>query len=61
MALRGKDSAHRERLPFEIIGKGKPIIGTIFSPSGGVGKSSLAMNLAAYIADEAARQAERTS
>jgi MinD-like ATPase involved in chromosome partitioning or flagellar assembly len=47
-----------QRLPFEVIQKGKPVIGTVFSPSGGVGKSSMAMNLAAYIALEAERQAE---
>lgn len=46
------------RLPFDIVQAGRPIIGTVFSPSGGVGKSSMAMNLAVYIATQAAEQAE---
>lgn len=45
-------------LPWDYVHKGRPVIGTVFSPSGGVGKSSLAMNLAAYIARNAVEEAE---
>lgn len=37
-------------LPFNEIPTGTPVIGTFYSPSGGVGKSSQAMNLAVLIA-----------
>ena len=37
-------------LPLDSLVRGTPVIGTVFSPSGGVGKTSTAMNLAAYIA-----------
>lgn len=48
---RGKKSRIRmEPLPFETLTRGTPLIGTVYSPSGGVGKSSTAMNLAIYIA-----------
>lgn len=62
MPLLGKggkpEGGFGSRLPFDIVQAGRPIIGTVFSPSGGVGKSSMAMNLAAYIATQAAHQAE---
>jgi MinD-like ATPase involved in chromosome partitioning or flagellar assembly len=46
-------------LPFDSLVRGTPLIGTIYSPSGGVGKSSTAMNLAAYIANTAAIMAKK--
>jgi MinD-like ATPase involved in chromosome partitioning or flagellar assembly len=51
----GKKAGKRQRirmepLPFEMLVRGTPLIGTVYSPSGGVGKSSTAMNMAVYIA-----------
>ena len=46
-------------LPFDMLVRGTPLIGTVYSPSGGVGKSSTAMNLAVYIASVAAEVARK--
>lgn len=45
-----KGKTKLEPLPFEQLLPGTPLIATVYSPSGGVGKSSTAMNLAALIA-----------
>jgi Mrp family chromosome partitioning ATPase len=46
----GKQKVKPSSLPFDPLVAGTPLIATIFSPSGGVGKSSQALNLAVYIA-----------
>ena len=48
---RGRKSKQTLRpLPFDAVTPGQPLIAAIYSPSGGVGKSSTAMNLGAYCA-----------
>jgi MinD-like ATPase involved in chromosome partitioning or flagellar assembly len=56
-----KQKLKLDRLPFDSLVAGTPLIATIFSPSGGVGKSSTAMNLAVYIAAIADAMAKQVS
>ena len=48
-----------EPLPFDQIVPGTPVIATVFSPSGGVGKSSTSLNLGAYMAAIANEMAKK--
>jgi MinD-like ATPase involved in chromosome partitioning or flagellar assembly len=48
-----------EPLAFDQLKPGTPLIATIYSPSGGVGKSSTSMNLGVYIAAVAATMAKK--
>jgi MinD-like ATPase involved in chromosome partitioning or flagellar assembly len=48
-----------EPLPFDELVAGTPLIAAIYSPSGGVGKTSTAMNLAGYVAAIAGAMAKK--
>ena len=56
---RNKQKVKMEPLPFPALMPGTPLVVTIYSPSGGVGKSSTAMNMAVYIAAVAETMARK--
>jgi len=56
---KGRKTIKLEALPFDALTPGTPLVATIYSPSGGVGKSSTTMNLAIYIAAVAEQMARK--
>lgn len=54
-----RGSAKPAKLPFNLLRQGDPLVMAVYSPKGGAGKSTTAMNLGAYLADSGRRMAAK--